>query len=420
MKICIAQTHSLKGNIQKNIDNHIAMIRKGIDFQADLIVFPELSITGYEPELAEKLACDSDDSIFDCFEDLAAQNEITIGVGMPTNTEDGINISLLIFQPNQKRITYSKQLLHTDELPFFKCGNRQVYVTIKNKKIAFGICYETLQEEHFRNAHKNGADIYIASVAKSQNGIDKTYAYFPTVAKTFQMPILMANAVGYCDNFLSIGQSAVWNEKGELVGQLDGQNQGFLIFDTELKSVKKNDFMTQSLSVEKAKIQDLNEIFAIYESARKYLDSIKIFQWTDYYPTIARIGLDIQQGHLYTLRLENEIVGAIILNEEQDEAYQTIDWQFDDEKVLVIHRLAVKAERQGSGLAKKLMDFTEDFAQKNQYTSIRLDVYSVNENAVKMYLKRDYLIRGKASFNERKYPFYCMEKKVKNFDLPQS
>jgi predicted amidohydrolase len=245
MKICIAQTHSLKGNIEKNIKNHIAMIQKAIDFQADLIVFPELSITNYEPELAEKLACDSDNSIFDCFTHLANESDITIGVGMPTNSEDGVNISLLIFQPNEKRITYSKQLLHEDELPFFTHGNHQVYVTIKNKKIAFGICYETLQEAHFRNAHKNGADIYIASVAKSQGGIDKAYTYFPTVAKAFETPILMANAVGYCDNFLSVGQSAIWNEKGKLVGQLDAQNQGFLIFDTELKSVKKCDFIAQ-------------------------------------------------------------------------------------------------------------------------------------------------------------------------------
>lgn len=250
MKICIAQTHSLKGNIEKNIESHIAIIQQAIDFQADLIVFPELSITNYEPELAKKLACDADNSIFDCFEDLSTKKNITIGVGMPTNNEDGINISLLIFQLNQKRITYSKQLLHEDELPFFKCGNRQVYVTIKNKKIAFGICYETLQEEHFRNAHKDGADIYIASVAKPQGGIDKANAYFPMVAKAFETPILMANAVGYCDNFLSVGQSAVWNEKGELIGQLDPQNQGFLIFDTELKSVKKCDFTTQALLIQ--------------------------------------------------------------------------------------------------------------------------------------------------------------------------
>lgn len=250
MKICIGQTHSLKGNIEKNIENHVVMIQQAIDFQADLIVFPELSITSYEPELAEKLACDVNNSIFDCFEHLAFEKNITIGVGMPTNGEDGIYISLLIFQPNQNRITYSKQLLHEDELPFFKCGNRQVYVTIKNKKIAFGICYETLQEAHFRNAHKNGADIYIASVAKSQSGISKAYAHFSTVAKAFETPILMTNSVGYCDNFLSVGQSAVWNEKGELVGQLDAQNQGFLIFDTELKSVEKRDFTTQALLIQ--------------------------------------------------------------------------------------------------------------------------------------------------------------------------
>jgi predicted amidohydrolase len=51
------------------------------------------------------------------------------------------------------------------------------------------------------------------------------------------MPVLMANCVGLCDDFLSVGKSAVWTKEGELVGQLDDKTEGILIFDTEKEEI---------------------------------------------------------------------------------------------------------------------------------------------------------------------------------------
>ena len=57
------------------------------------------------------------------------------------------------------------------------------------------------------------------------------------------MPVLMSNCVGFCDNFLSVGNSSVWTKDGKLVGQLDDKTEGILIFDTEteevIESIKK-------------------------------------------------------------------------------------------------------------------------------------------------------------------------------------
>ena len=60
MKICLAQTRSFKGEVQKNIENHLRMVKQAIASQASLIIFPELSLTGYEPELAKELAANID------------------------------------------------------------------------------------------------------------------------------------------------------------------------------------------------------------------------------------------------------------------------------------------------------------------------------------------------------------------------
>ncbi|MFN0199912.1 MAG: nitrilase-related carbon-nitrogen hydrolase [Bacteroidia bacterium] len=104
---------------------------------------------------------------------------------------------------------------------------------MKGKQIALGICYETLQRAHFVKAKENEAELYIASASKPDRGTDKAYLHFPSIAKEFKTPILMSNSVGYCDNFLSNGLSSVWNKEGKLIGQLDKENQGLLIYDTE-------------------------------------------------------------------------------------------------------------------------------------------------------------------------------------------
>lgn len=237
MKICIAQTTSLKGSIPENIENHLEMIRHAIIEKADLIIFPELSITNYEPELAKDLAINPNDAVLNPFEELSNQHRITIGIGMPTLSNEEINISMIIFQSGQKRQTYSKQILHSDEVPYFACGEQDLILKIKQKKVAFGICYESLQRKHFIKAYESGADIYIASVAKSQEGLNTASNYFPTLAHEFKTPILMSNSVGPCDNFVSVGQSSVWDDTGKLLAQLGTKNQGFIIYDSRAGSV---------------------------------------------------------------------------------------------------------------------------------------------------------------------------------------
>ncbi|MEO1653641.1 MAG: carbon-nitrogen hydrolase family protein, partial [Bacteroidota bacterium] len=226
-----------KGQLQVNLENHLKMIAQARQAQADLIVFPELSLTGYEPDLAKELARDLTDEVFQPLQAAADQSQLGIGAGMPTQAPDGINISMLIFQPEKERIHYSKRILHADERLYFVPGHHQPLLHIKGKKIALGICYETLQREHFVQAVAQQADMYIASVAKPDRGVNKAYLHFPSIAREFNIPILMANSVGYCDNFMSNGQSSVWNGKGELMGQLGGEEEGLLVYDTELDIV---------------------------------------------------------------------------------------------------------------------------------------------------------------------------------------
>ncbi len=237
MKICAAQTKPVKGDIESNIVNHKRLIDLAISNGADTIIFPELSITGYEPRLAQELATNQDDSRFDDFQQISNTKQITIALGVPTKTNAGICISMVLFHPHQARQTYSKKYLHADEEPFFVSG-QNLTCSVNNKtNIALAICYEVLVPEHAENAHKIGAEVYAASVAKSVSGVEKAVKTLSGIAKKYSMTVFMANCVGYCDDFECGGKTSVWNRKGVLAGQLNDSDEGILVFDTDTEEL---------------------------------------------------------------------------------------------------------------------------------------------------------------------------------------
>lgn len=237
MKICVVQLKPVKGEIETNIKKHAEAVAKSAVLGAQAVFFPELSLTGYEPSLAGALATLPDDERLDVFQALSDKYRITIGVGLPTRSATGINISMICFQPGQKRQCYSKQQLHADETPYFIEGNGQVLLKIGSYVVAPGICYESLQKNHAENAVKLGATIYVASVAKSQNGITKGDVHYPAVAQEFSIPVLLSNSVGFYDSFMSVGKSSVWTKDGKLSARLSEEEEGLLVYDTDTENV---------------------------------------------------------------------------------------------------------------------------------------------------------------------------------------
>lgn len=232
MKICLAQINSRKGDISENIILHEKWIKKAVQHNVDIICFPELSLSSYEPRLAESLAFTIEDVRLTVFQQLSNRYKVTLLIGAPTLTESKPNISQLIFQPHRKLKLYSKQLLHADERLYFSNGKEDQIIEVNHKKVAPAICYEALQPEHLASALKNKPDLYLASVAKDDKGVRKALKYFPVQAKNHNLPILMCNSVGHCDNFQSKGSSSIWNSKGELIAQLDDNKEGLLFYDT--------------------------------------------------------------------------------------------------------------------------------------------------------------------------------------------
>jgi len=239
MKVAIAQIEAIKGNVEKNIENHLKWIKQAIKNKADMLVFPELSVTGYEPDLAEKLATSQDDVRLDEIQSLSDKNGITIGVGLPTKEENDTFVSMIIFQPHKERITYSKQYLYPPEESIFKAGKNPLVLNFETEIVSPAICYETSNKAHCEFAKRNKATIYIASVLSSINGIDTELKKLSGIAKNNNMVTLMANYVGESGGYKCAGKSSVWDATGKLIGQLDSETEGILIYDTQTKEILK-------------------------------------------------------------------------------------------------------------------------------------------------------------------------------------
>lgn len=235
MKICMAQLLPFKGQIAANITLHDKFIKTAVAAGAEIIVFPELSLTGYEPTLAKNLATTKDDKRLDVLQSLSDKHNIIICAGLPTKAANGICISMVIFQPGKARVTYSKKYLHADEEPFFISGENFPVLAVNGLNIAFAICYELSVEAHAENAFKNKVDVYIASVAKTETGIEKANTRLAEIVATYDVPVLMCNCLGPNDDFIGAGKSAAWDNNGKMLLQLSSNKDELLLFDTTTK-----------------------------------------------------------------------------------------------------------------------------------------------------------------------------------------
>jgi GNAT superfamily N-acetyltransferase len=134
-----------------------------------------------------------------------------------------------------------------------------------------------------------------------------------------------------------------------------------------------------------------------------------IDQWDEIYPNAEIIAKDVESRALYVLEQGDVCIAAVALNQEQDEAYQRVHW-LGGEPVLVVHRLCVDPAYQGNGLGTRLMDFAEEYAKQHAYASIRLDAYTGNPSAIRLYERRGYRKAGQVYFPRRTLPFFCFEK----------
>ena len=165
--------------------------------------------------------------------------------------------------------------------------------------------------------------------------------------------------------------------------------------------------------IRQATIADLDGVMQMYNSCVKGMILNGIDQWDETYPNAEFISEDLL-ANTYYIALENEeIIGGINIDQNQDETYLAIDWQDKSNQFLVVHRLAVKAEFWKNGIGKSLMLFTENLVSEKGLNSIRLDTYSGNPKTMEFYLRLGYTKLGHIYLKEGKNEYYCFEKIIR-------
>jgi predicted amidohydrolase len=234
MILAAAQTKPKRGDIDANLLDHYRLVKLASTNGAQLIVFPELSITGYEREDAAQLAFSENDSRLDHLKKLATENNITIIAGAPIRIQSDLFLGEFCIAPNDFVSIYTKQFLHTGEEVYYQPSfDYNPILEIGNERISCAICADIDHPKHPENASKSNSSTYIASIFFSPNGIPQAHQSLQSYASQYQMNVLMANFGGDSYGSPSGGRSAFWNNKGELIAQMQDSGSGLLLVEQQ-------------------------------------------------------------------------------------------------------------------------------------------------------------------------------------------
>ncbi len=139
-----------------------------------------------------------------------------------------------------------------------------------------------------------------------------------------------------------------------------------------------------------------------------------ILQWDEKYPNRHTFQEGIKYNQLYILIKKKEILGIVIINTMQNPGWEK-KWHLPNDNFLVIHSLAIKVGQQRKGNGEILLNYCEKYAKENGYKSIRLDAFSGNEGAVKLYKGHGYIFTGEIEYSFKPIGhqlYYCFEKKI--------
>lgn len=226
-----AQSLSVPGDIAANVQRHLRFMEIAAEHGVGFLMFPELSLTGYEPGMARDLALTVEDSRLQPIKYRAHALKIVTVVGAPliSRTPRGVQIAAITFAPGDEARVYTKQHLHSGEESVFTIGSGGAPVNIGEERVHLAVCADFSHAAHAQKAAAAGATMYAASVLISGPGYANDSALLQGYARTHRMPVLMANHAGVTGGWQSAGRSALWAETGEPVAEIAGVGEGLLI-----------------------------------------------------------------------------------------------------------------------------------------------------------------------------------------------
>lgn len=223
-RLAAAQTIPIRGDVDANIDEHIRLVHVAAEADANVVVFPELSLTGYELDLAAELAFSESDQRLDPLVKLARSHSMTLIVGAPVRIESRLYIGAFILTSDGAIDLYTKQhlgafapsdnpggLVPPAEATVFHPGDRNPLVMIGGAPAAIAVCADVGRPEHAAAAAARGAKTYLASMFVIPSDLEKDLTRLRSYAERHSMAVVFSNYGGPSGGLPSGGRSAVWS-----------------------------------------------------------------------------------------------------------------------------------------------------------------------------------------------------------------
>lgn len=240
--LAAAQTVPVAGNVDANIVRHLRLIEVAATAHAGVIVFPELSLTGYELSLGQQLAFSSSDARLAPLINAASARNMTIVAGAPIRIDNALHIGAFIIRPDGAVDVYTKHHLAAftpddnsngpippPEASVFVPGTRNPLVATGSITAAVAICADTGHASHAQAAAGRGANAYLAGSFTIPVDLDRKVTTLQTYATCHSMAVVFANYGGPSGGLPSAGRSTIWSQHGDLLAQLDELGAGLVI-----------------------------------------------------------------------------------------------------------------------------------------------------------------------------------------------
>ncbi|RAG82550.1 carbon-nitrogen hydrolase family protein [Streptacidiphilus pinicola] len=219
------------------------LVHRAADRGAELLVLPELFLTGYE---LSGITADPDrhttgaaDPRLDPLRDACAAHCTALVVGAPTRTEDGtLHISALVLdRDGNVAATYDKQhATPSERAAGFAPGSRGTTLVLDGWRFGLSICWDSSFPEHARAAALDGCHGYLTGALFSPEFSAKANGFlFPARAMDNTSYTLLANHSGASGGYVGGGHSAIWGPLGELLDDAGVADPGLAVaeFDPE-------------------------------------------------------------------------------------------------------------------------------------------------------------------------------------------
>jgi predicted amidohydrolase len=239
--IAVAQTIPVRGDVGANIERHLRLVQVAAGARAHVLVFPELSLTGYELDLAADLAFSEGDSRLAPLVEAASTASLILIVGAPVRIGSRLHIGAFIVHPDGTLGLYTKHHLGafsagacSDGVPpaeatVFHPGDRNPLVRIGSATAAVAVCADTGRPSHPQEAAQRGAGLYLASMFIIPSELEREVTNLAALSVRHSMAVAVANYGGPSGGLASAGGSAIWSEEGSLLARLESTGAGVAV-----------------------------------------------------------------------------------------------------------------------------------------------------------------------------------------------